>query len=85
MNNDATSIENGAMTILRIRQAIAQAQQTCQLKGQDSQACAMNWDHALSLQLEQFNQMQKQPGAVHFEPPSGPIIKTMFKSTVQEP
>lgn len=43
---------------LRIQRAIAQAQTTCQDQGPNSPACELTWDHALTLQLEQFRHVQ---------------------------
>lgn len=43
-----------SVAALRIEQAIAQAQSTCQGQGSDSQACELTWDYALDLQVDQF-------------------------------
>lgn len=64
MNTDSEPFEalsgSSALTQLRIRRAIAQAQDTCQSQGQQSRACELTWDHALTLQVERFCQNKKQ-------------------------
>jgi hypothetical protein len=38
---------------LRIRRAIAKAQSICEAQGQNSPACELTWDQALTLQVQQ--------------------------------
>lgn len=58
MNPNCTNLPGQVVEALRIQQAIAQAQATCQDQGPNSRACELTWDLALTLQLEQFCQLQ---------------------------
>ena len=64
MNSNSASFESlsgsPALTQLHIRRAIAEAQDTCQSEGPTSQACALTWDHALTLQVNQFHQAKQE-------------------------
>ena len=64
MNTDSAPLESQgvspALTQLRIRYAIAQAQNTCQNQGTTSRACELTWDHALTLQVAQFHEVQQE-------------------------